>query len=62
MVENGARLAQNRGHIDFGDDDVRLPCPLCNNWCMLCLESVPTFVQVTHPYRGNLIRGHAADD
>jgi hypothetical protein len=24
---------------------------------MLCLEDVPTFVPITHPYRGNLIAG-----
>ena len=40
---------ENRGHIDFGDDDVRLPCPLCNNWCTLCLEGVPTFVPIPDP-------------
>ena len=48
---------ENRGHIDLGDDDVRLPCPLCNNWCTLCLEGVPTFVPIIRPYRGALIAG-----
>jgi hypothetical protein len=41
------------------DRPVRLPvdCPLCNNWCTLCLEGVPTFVQITRAYRGSLIAG-----
>ena len=47
---------ENRGHIDL-DDDRTLPCPLCNNWCNLCLEDVPTFVPITRPYRGGLIAG-----
>ena len=44
VMDHPARLpidcprCENRGHIDFGDDDVRLPCPLCNNWCMLCVQ------------------------
>jgi hypothetical protein len=37
--------------------DQTIACPLCNNWCMLCLEGVPTFVQITRPYRGSLIAG-----
>jgi hypothetical protein len=47
---------ENRGHIDL-NDDVTLPCPLCNNWCSLCLDGVPTFVPITRPYRGSLIAG-----
>jgi len=47
---------ENRDHFDL-DDDAILPCPLCNSWCTLCLEGVPTFVQVTRPYRGSLIAG-----
>jgi len=39
------------------NDDVTVPCPLCNNWCMLCLAGVPTFVPITRPYRGSLIAG-----
>ena len=47
---------ENRGHIDL-NDDVTLSCPLCNNWCSFCLEGVPTFVEIAHPYRGSLIAG-----
>jgi hypothetical protein len=39
------------------DNDRTIACPLCNNWCTLCLDGVPTFVQVTRPYRGSLIAG-----
>src|SRR5215211_5506188 len=39
------------------DDDRTIACPLCNNWCMLCLAGVPTFVSITRPYRGSLIAG-----
>ena len=45
---------ENRGVLTV-DDDTTIACPLCNNWCMLCLEGVPTFVRVTRPYRGSLI-------
>jgi hypothetical protein len=45
---------ENRGVIAL-DDDRTLPCPLCNSWCILCLEGVPTFVPITRPYRGSLI-------
>jgi hypothetical protein len=38
-------------------DDRTIACPLCNNWWILCLDDVPTFVQITRPYRGNLIAG-----
>jgi hypothetical protein len=47
---------ENRGAIAL-DDDVILPCPLCNNWCSFCLEGVPTFVPIIRPYRGSLIAG-----
>ena len=47
---------ENRGVIAL-DDDKALACPLCNNWCMLCLEGVPTFVPIIRPYRGSLIAG-----
>jgi hypothetical protein len=47
---------ENHGHIDL-DAGVTLPCPLCNSWCTLCLEGVPTFVRITRPYRGSLIAG-----
>ena len=47
---------ENRGVIDL-DDDATLPCPLCNNWCTLCLQGVPTFVPISRPYRGSLIAG-----
>jgi hypothetical protein len=47
---------ENRGVLAL-DDDRMLPCPLCNNWCTLCLEGVPTFVPITRPYRGSLIAG-----
>jgi hypothetical protein len=47
---------ENRGHIDL-DDGVILPCPLCNNWCSLCLDGVSTFVPITRPYRGSFIAG-----
>jgi hypothetical protein len=62
VMDRPARLpvdcprCENRGHIDL-DDDASLPCPLCNSWCTLCLEGVPTFVQITRPYRGSLIAG-----
>jgi len=49
---------ENSGVIAL-DDDATLPCPLCNNWCTLCLADVPTFVPITRPYRQNR-RGHAA--
>src|SRR5262249_23993584 len=39
------------------DDDRTIACPLCNNWCTLCLDGVPTFVSITRPYRGSLIAG-----
>jgi hypothetical protein len=39
------------------DDDRTIACPLCNNWCSLCLDGVPTFVHITRPYRGSLIAG-----
>jgi hypothetical protein len=39
------------------DDDGTIACPLCNSWCTLCLEGVPTFVPITRPYRGSLIAG-----
>jgi hypothetical protein len=39
------------------DDDAMLPCPLCNNWCMLCLAGVQTFVSIARPYRGALVAG-----
>jgi hypothetical protein len=47
---------ENRGVLAL-DDDRTIACPLCNNWCMLCLDNVPAFVQVTRPYRGSLIAG-----
>jgi len=47
---------ENRGVVNL-DDDVALPCPLCNCWCMLCLADVPTFVTVTRLYHGCLIGG-----
>jgi hypothetical protein len=47
---------ENRGVLALDDDSTR-PCPLCNTWCALCLDGVPTFVQVTRPYRGSLIAG-----
>ena len=37
------------------NDDRTIACPLCNNWCSLCLDSVPTFVPITLPYRSSLI-------
>jgi len=61
-MDRAARLpvdcprCENRGHSDL-DDDVTLPCQLCNSWCTLCLEGVPTFVPITRPYRGSLIAG-----
>jgi hypothetical protein len=61
-MDRAARLpvdcprCENRGHIDL-DDEVTLPCQLCNSWCTLCLEGVPTFVPITRPYRGSLIAG-----
>ena len=39
------------------DDDRTIACPLCNNWCTLCLDGVPTFVSITRPDRGSLIAG-----
>jgi hypothetical protein len=48
---------ENRGVITLDDDDATLPCPLCNNWCMLCLARVPTFVSIIRPYRGALVAG-----
>ncbi len=47
---------ENRGVLAL-DDDRTLSCPLCNNWCTLCLDGVPTFVQITRPYCGSLITG-----
>ena len=47
---------ENRGAITL-DDHRTIACPLCNNWCMLCLDGVPTFVQITRPCRGSLIAG-----
>jgi hypothetical protein len=47
---------ENRGVVPL-DDDRTIACPLRNNWCMLCLEGVPTFVPITRPYRGPLIAG-----
>jgi hypothetical protein len=52
----GCPRCENRGVIDL-DDDATLPCPLCNSWCTLCLEGVPTFVPITRAYRGSLIAG-----
>jgi hypothetical protein len=39
------------------NDDRTIACPLCNNWCSLCLDGVPTFVPITRPYCGSLIAG-----
>ena len=47
---------ENRSVLAF-DDDRTTACPLCNNWCSLCLDGVPTFVPITRPYRGSLIAG-----
>jgi hypothetical protein len=47
---------ENRSVLPLDDDRI-IACPLCNNWCTLCLEGVPTFVPVTRPYRGSLIAG-----
>jgi len=47
---------ENRGVVPL-DDDRTIACPLCNSWCTLCLDGVPTFVQITRPYRGSLIAG-----
>ncbi len=47
---------ENRGVLAL-DDDRTIACPLCNNWCSLCLDGVPTFVPMTRPYRGSLIAG-----
>jgi hypothetical protein len=44
------------GVLALGDDRT-IACPLCNNWCAFCLDSVPTFVQITGPYHGSLIAG-----
>jgi hypothetical protein len=62
VMDRPARLpvdcprCENRGVAPL-DDDRTIACPLCNNWCMLCLEGVPTFVQITRQCRGNLIAG-----
>lgn len=43
-MDRGARLpidcprCEDRGGINL-DDDATLSCPLCNNWCMLCLAA-----------------------
>ena len=47
---------ENRG-VRALDDDRTIACLLCNNWCSLCLDGVPTFVPMTRPYRGSLITG-----
>ena len=47
---------ENRGVLALGDDRT-IACPLCNNWCTLCLDSVPTFIPIIRPYRGSLIAG-----
>jgi hypothetical protein len=47
---------ENRGVLAL-DDDRTIACPLCNNWCTLWLDGVPTFVPIIHPYRGSLIAG-----
>ena len=47
---------ENRGIVPLVDDRT-IACPLCNNWCAFCLDGVPTFVQITGPYRGSLIAG-----
>ncbi len=47
---------ENRGVVPL-DDDRTIACPLCNNWCTLCLDGVPTFVPITRPFRGSLIAG-----
>ena len=47
---------ENRGVVPL-DDDRTIACPLCNNWCALCLQGVPTFIPITRPYRGSLIAG-----
>ena len=46
---------ENRGVINL--DDATLHCPLCSNWCMLCLAHVPPFIPITRPYGGCLIVG-----
>ena len=55
-VKNFCRCCENRGVLALGDDGT-IACPLCNNWCAFCLDGVPTFVQITGPYRGSLIAG-----
>ena len=47
---------ENRGVLALNDDRT-IACLLCNNWCSLCLDGVPTFVPMTRPYRGSLIAG-----
>jgi hypothetical protein len=47
---------ENHGVLAL-DDDRTIACPLCNNWCSLCLDGVSTFVPITRPYRGSLIAG-----
>ena len=47
---------ENRGIVPL-DDDRTIACPLCNNWCTLCLDGVSTFVPIIRPYRGSLIAG-----
>lgn len=47
----------SRSGIVLDDDDATFPCPLYNNWCMLCLAHVPTFIPITRPYRGALVAG-----
>jgi hypothetical protein len=62
-MDRSARLpidcprCENRGLLNLNDDDATLPCPLCNNWCMLCLTGVPTFVPIARLYRGALVAG-----
>jgi hypothetical protein len=45
---------ENHGVVPL-DDNRTIACPLCNNWCTLCLEGVPTFVPIIRPYCGSLI-------
>ena len=47
---------ENRGVLALNDERT-IACPLCNNWCSLCLEGVPTFVSIRRPYRGSRIAG-----
>ncbi len=52
---------ENRGVLAL-DDDRTIACPLCNNWCSLCLEGVPTFVRSHYPPLSRQSdRRHAAD-